>query len=491
MPVHNLLDGLNTQNFNYEQTDISPIHGFIGESAFLSNFHPSPITYQGTLYPTVEHAYQAAKTHNFHEKEEVRKAKTPSEAKRLGKSVEIRPDWEEVKLMVMLDLLLKKFTQGSRLEERLLQTGHREIIESNWWCDMYWGSCECPYHRHKTGRNMLGKLLTIIRDFKRNCPYLEPNVADKEQIVLAVVTRSKAQDFNQKKKNSGPAQNQQAGVSENSDRFDPTQFNANTNRRNGADAESVAEALRSASHLTDTRENIMQNTSIGSTMRTDQGDQVELSPLPADSNVNTGDEKTWNQSEILNSTDTVKYFSDNYYFLSNYAPSKFTVEGEKFLSVEDALNTKGFRFCDLTYAYPHTIKTTHLDKLRNQLKESTRKAAVEFLRKCLTAKFTQNTDLQERLLETKDKLLVYCNKICDNYLGLCLCSKCTNNSNVNPLNLLGTELMKIRSLLIKDKELMDSAESLDSVPPIDKLIAFQRGDPNLMKIIETFNPQGT
>ena len=130
---------------------------FAGEYYFLSNFSKSEIWLGDRMYPTVEHFYQAnkAKTeplHNF-----IRESETPVEAKQRGKKVDLREDWEEVKLRVMkLGLILKFDT--NELGDKLLATKDYEIVEGNNWGDTYWGVCD------GIGRNELGKLLMEVRD---------------------------------------------------------------------------------------------------------------------------------------------------------------------------------------------------------------------------------------------------------------------------------------------------------------------------------------
>lgn len=135
------------------------INSFKGDHAFLSNFYPSPVEFEGDTYPSVEHAYQAAKTpeDNWVVRVSIREASTAAIAKKLGKSVNLRGDWESIKLQIMRQLLMAKFSD-STLAERLLQTGAEELIEGNWWGDTFWGVC-----RGK-GENHLGKLLMEIRD---------------------------------------------------------------------------------------------------------------------------------------------------------------------------------------------------------------------------------------------------------------------------------------------------------------------------------------
>jgi len=139
---------------------------FMGEYRFLSNFHFVPVMFDGVEYPTTEHAYQAAKTLSPDERQKIRAAAKPGEARRLGQKVVMRPDWEEKKSEVMEALLRQKFSYPD-LQERLLATDDRDLIEGNTWHDNFWGTCgcmgdHCP-HSKTPGLNMLGKLLVKIR----------------------------------------------------------------------------------------------------------------------------------------------------------------------------------------------------------------------------------------------------------------------------------------------------------------------------------------
>ena len=116
--------------------------GFQG--TVFSNFYPAPVRLLDGLdyppdceYPTVEHAYQAAKTLHPHERERVRDAATPGKAKRLGREVTMRPDWEAVKLSVMWGLLWQKFAPGTAPYATLLATGEEELVEWNTWGDRF------------------------------------------------------------------------------------------------------------------------------------------------------------------------------------------------------------------------------------------------------------------------------------------------------------------------------------------------------------------
>jgi len=140
---------------------------------FLSNFYPSelileklPLDKEVTLplsYLTVEHAYQAAKTHNMDEREEIRTASTPGVTKRLGKRVKLREDWEEIKGDVMFELLVRKFSDDHpELQKQLLATGDDQLVEGNTWHDNYFGVCTCVACG-SVGKNMLGKSLMEVR----------------------------------------------------------------------------------------------------------------------------------------------------------------------------------------------------------------------------------------------------------------------------------------------------------------------------------------
>lgn len=129
---------------------------------FCSNFYPSVIEMYGKQYPTVEHAYQAAKCLNPIERKEICNARTPGEAKFLGRNVIIRPDWENVKLDVMYTLVQRKF-QIPVFRELLTSTENTILIETNHWHDNFWGDCYCNMCYDIKGRNELGKILMLIR----------------------------------------------------------------------------------------------------------------------------------------------------------------------------------------------------------------------------------------------------------------------------------------------------------------------------------------
>lgn len=124
---------------------------------FLSNFHPSTIRFEGVLYPTVEHAYQASKSLDPKVRDLIRRARTPADAKKLGQGMPVRPDWSEIKLEIMKRLIHEKF-ENPFLRPKLLETEDAELILNNRWNDRFWGVCR------GSGENWLGKILMEERE---------------------------------------------------------------------------------------------------------------------------------------------------------------------------------------------------------------------------------------------------------------------------------------------------------------------------------------
>lgn len=135
------------------------INVFKGDNAFLSNFYVAPVIYDGIRFENSEAAFQAAKC-----PERMREfcGLSPQAAKRLGRRVEMRPDWDAVKYDVMYQVCKAKFTQNQDLLDKLLATGDAELVEGNTWGDQVWGVCD------GVGENNLGKTLMRIRSELRH-----------------------------------------------------------------------------------------------------------------------------------------------------------------------------------------------------------------------------------------------------------------------------------------------------------------------------------
>jgi N-glycosidase YbiA len=133
-----------------------PIKEFRGVYRWLSNFYTCSVIFDSAMYRSAEAAYQAAKTLDH-------KQRIPFmhyealEAKRAGRLLILRPDWELVKLGIMERIVQEKF-KNPELAGKLLATEHAQLIEGNLWHDQYWGQCFCAKHKGE-GENHLGKIL--------------------------------------------------------------------------------------------------------------------------------------------------------------------------------------------------------------------------------------------------------------------------------------------------------------------------------------------
>ncbi len=140
---------------------------FRGEYEFLSNFYSAKLLFDGLPYQNAEAAYQAQKCADPRHRKQF-SATYPDEAKRLGRTVTVREDWEQVKLSVMEQVVRAKFEQNPRLVPLLIATGEMPLLEGNTWDDLYWG----VDLKTLEGQNHLGRILMDLRQEYRvkGCP---------------------------------------------------------------------------------------------------------------------------------------------------------------------------------------------------------------------------------------------------------------------------------------------------------------------------------
>lgn len=125
-----------------------------GQWGWLSNFSPHPIG----PFPTAEHLYQAMKTTVPEEREMIRQASSPKQAKALSYKITKRPDWSEgFKIDVMLEITRRKFSRPA-LAMLLVQTGDKLLVHYAPWGDTYWG-----VDKDGKGRNWQGRILMTRR----------------------------------------------------------------------------------------------------------------------------------------------------------------------------------------------------------------------------------------------------------------------------------------------------------------------------------------
>lgn len=133
------------------------IREFKDAYAFLSNFYNAPVKYKGLIYLNAEAAFQAQKE-TYDENREQYTTMNPAQAKIVGRSCDLRKDWEEIKEQAMYEIVKAKFTQSENLTRLLLATGDAYLEEGNWWHDTTWGVC------NGVGENKLGKILMRVRE---------------------------------------------------------------------------------------------------------------------------------------------------------------------------------------------------------------------------------------------------------------------------------------------------------------------------------------
>lgn len=128
------------------------ITSFGGDYRFLSNFWECEVPYDGYVYASSEHAYQAAKTLDPDQAQLIREARTPGVSKRLGAKADRRPDWDDIKIQIMGDILEAKFRHNPYLLERLDATKGCELVEGNTWGDNFWGRVSRGHWQKSSGQ---------------------------------------------------------------------------------------------------------------------------------------------------------------------------------------------------------------------------------------------------------------------------------------------------------------------------------------------------
>ena len=128
----------------------------------LDNFSSFKVEHDGYLYSSVEEAYQALgfiesapeiadKIKNSHSAHEAQKIAYENKDKR-------QENWDEIKLLVMEDLLREKISQNPYVKKKLLETNNYMIVEDSP-KDSFWG-----WGINRNGQNQLGKLWMKLRD---------------------------------------------------------------------------------------------------------------------------------------------------------------------------------------------------------------------------------------------------------------------------------------------------------------------------------------
>jgi ribA/ribD-fused uncharacterized protein len=128
----------------------------------FDNFAPFQVVWRGKLYPTSEHAYQAAHFIDVDPNlaEQVRQIRSPRAAADFANSNSAHddPEWANKKVSVMEEIVKCKLEQHDYIREVLILSGSLDIVEMND-SDEFWG-----WGKNQTGRNELGKIWMRLRD---------------------------------------------------------------------------------------------------------------------------------------------------------------------------------------------------------------------------------------------------------------------------------------------------------------------------------------
>lgn len=173
-------------------------HSAYGPYRQLSNefMQKDSLVWNGKTYPSGEHLFQArrfdypgASEDSIEYAEHIRQASTPFKAKMLGimrrthrkfkwqvemgkiiikyqrRGVEPRPDFVNIRLDVMLEVLMLKFTTDRECRDVLLSTDYNDIAEKSDW---FWG-CGTT---NSPGQNWMGRLLMQVRTTIKNLNHI-------------------------------------------------------------------------------------------------------------------------------------------------------------------------------------------------------------------------------------------------------------------------------------------------------------------------------
>lgn len=130
----------------------------------FSNLHRREFVFEGEVYPTAEHAYQAGKARKPQVKAWLMAAPSPALLAMAAHGLyywDIAPNWSATKFDRMKRILRAKFGTQEDLKTLLLSTGDRRLVET--------ATVDSPVNRlwgevNGKGKNMLGVLLMEVRE---------------------------------------------------------------------------------------------------------------------------------------------------------------------------------------------------------------------------------------------------------------------------------------------------------------------------------------
>lgn len=138
------------------------IAGFFLDGWYVfDNFAPFQTEWRGKLYPTSEHAYQAAHFIETNQDlaEQVRACRSPRDASDFANNNKSQDDplWKEKRLSFMGEIVRSKLEQHLFIRKMLIESGDKDIVEMNDE-DEFWG-----WGKNHDGQNNLGKIWMKLR----------------------------------------------------------------------------------------------------------------------------------------------------------------------------------------------------------------------------------------------------------------------------------------------------------------------------------------
>lgn len=151
--------------------------GQITASCFSQWWESSPFVVDGTTYTSAEHWMMAQKALLFDDQatfDKIILAKTPAEAKKLGRAVQNfeQAKWEEKRFELVTAGNVYKFGQDPDLKTFLLNTQDRVLVEASpldpiWGIGLAAGDPKAQNPEQWEGLNLLGFALMAARDILR------------------------------------------------------------------------------------------------------------------------------------------------------------------------------------------------------------------------------------------------------------------------------------------------------------------------------------
>jgi ribA/ribD-fused uncharacterized protein len=130
----------------------------------FSNLYRREIEFEGSVYPTAEHAYQAGKARKSEVRAWLMSAPSPALLAMAAHGLyywDVSPGWSTLKFDRMKRILKVKYSQHEDMKILLLSTGTLRLVES--------ATVDSPVNRlwgevNGKGQNKLGQLLMEVRD---------------------------------------------------------------------------------------------------------------------------------------------------------------------------------------------------------------------------------------------------------------------------------------------------------------------------------------